>query len=376
MKLLEERVQKRQDCNCFSNVTWYRNVYDAEKIEPYLINYSVKKGYSPVLVSAELFGRNFYAGSAFTPRVCIINNHRDSKDVPAGILEWKIVHQGKTLSSGTQNTETVPFYGRKWVDAKITLPTTLPEDKAYCKLILSLKSDGQTVSVNDYDILITNKNWLEVKRISEEKNIHVFDISGETYEILDFMNIKYQKLKDLTQMRLIDSDLLIIANLDTDEEVPYGWEDTNKIVSNGTNVLLIHPGKHMQWLKYSKIESIYHRKARIVNMHVPEHGAFDGIEPLELAWWQQEGRERPRAATRSYRLKKNHGMTSLATYIRPHTGLGGIREETYYEMNGTPLIELKDKKGVLIASEMEVNMGDKDPVAAKLLVNLINSLLD
>ena len=38
-------------------------------------------------------------------------------------------------------------------------------------------------------------------------------------------------------------------------------------------------------------------------------------------------------------------------------------------------IQVKEKKGILIASEMEVNMGTKDPVAAKLLVNMINTLL-
>jgi len=359
----------------FSNVTWYKNVYDAEKIEPYKINYSVKKGYNPILISAELFGRSFYAGDTFTPRVCIINNDRKSQDIEKAKLEWKITYKGKIVASGLENTEKVPFDERKWQNISIDMPTTLPVDKAYCKLEFRLISKGKLISENDYEILVTTKKWLGTNTIPKDKKIAVFDISGATYKVLDFMGIKYQKLKDLTQTRLVKADLFIVANLDIDGEVPYSWEDTRRVMGNGTNVLLIHPGKHMQWLMYDKIASIYERKARIVNMHIPEHGAFEGIAPLELSWWQQNDREKPRAARRSYRLKKNKGINELATYLRPHTGLGGNRQETYYEMSGTPLIEVKENKGILIASEMEVNMGTKDPVAAKLLVNMIHTLL-
>ncbi|MEC3908239.1 sugar-binding domain-containing protein [Tamlana sp. 2201CG12-4] len=359
----------------FANVTWFRNVYDAERIEPYLINYQVKKAYAPVLISAELFGRSFYAGETFSPRVFIINNDRNSNDIPSGQLEWEILHNGEVLHSGKQAAPVTPFYDRALLDVSITLPVKVPVDKANCKLVLRLVSNGKTISQNDYDILVSNKHWLHSERI-QQKTIGVFDLSGETAKVLDFIGIDYHKMKDLTEIRVKDFDLLIVANLDQDEEVPYNWEDVRRVMGNGTNVLLIHPGKHMQWLMYDKIQSTYERKGRVVNMHIAEHTAFDDIDPMELSWWQQNEKERPRACRRSYRLKDKPGMTSLCTYLRPHTGLSGVREETYYEMRGTPLLQVKENQGTLIASEMEVNMGDKDPVAARLLVNLIYSLIE
>jgi hypothetical protein len=359
----------------FANVTWYRNVYDAASIEPYPINFSVKKAYQPILVSAELFGRSFYAGTTIKPRVCIINNDFAAKDIAAATLEWKIVQDGKVLKTGSQKTAAIPYYKRVWMDLAVELPSSLPVDKANCQLVLTLKSNDKVLSENDYDILISQKNWLGINQNLTGKKIGVFDISGETYALLDFMGVKYQKLKDLTQIRILDLDLLIVANLDTDNEVPYSWEDVRKVMGNGLNTLLIHPGKHMQWLMYDKIQSIYERTGRVVNMHVPEHGAFNDLAPMELAWWQPLADERPRACRRSYRLKANSEMTELATYLRPHTGLGGVREETYYEMSGTPLIEVTERNGRLIASEMEVNRGVEDPVAAKLMSNLIIELL-
>ena len=359
----------------FANVTWFQNVFNSEKIAPYPIYKSFNTAAQPVLISAELFGRNFFAGTTITPRVCIVNNAIDGKSLPPSTLEWKIVCQDITLDSGIQSTDAVPYYDRLWLDTQINLPKNLPDSKSNCQLILTLKSGNDVITENNYDILLAEKNWVNANTIPANKNISVYDITGETFKILDFLGVKYHKLNNLTEIRFSKIDLLIVANLDSDEEIPYNWEDVGRICGNGMNVLLIHPGKHLQWLFYERIASVYERKGRIVNMHISEHSAFDEIDPMELSWWQQNGREIPRACRRSFRLKKSEGISSLATYIRPHTGLGSSRAEYLAEMSGIPLMEITEKQGRLIASEMEINMGNKDPIAAKLFLNLINDLL-
>ncbi len=359
----------------FANLCWFRNVYDAEKIAPYPVYDAVKIANNPVLISAELFGRNFFAGTIIKPRICLVNNGVDGKNISSSELEWKIVYGEKILSSGTQKLEAVNHYDRLWVASEIKLPKTLPTFKAKCKLLLSVTSGKGIIAKNEYDILIADKKWADGSLVSKDKTISVFDLTGATSKVLDSLGVRYRNMKDLTEIRIIASDLLIIANLDQDEEIPYNWEDVKSVCANGTNVLLIHPGKHLQWLYYNKIESVYERKGRVVNMHIPEHGCFDEIEPLELAWWQQEGRERPRACRRSFRLKSTDNIAALCNYLRPHTDIGNNKEAYLKEMSGIPLMEIKEKKGRLIASEMETNEGDKDPIAAKLLLNLINELL-
>ncbi|MEN7548021.1 sugar-binding domain-containing protein [Rapidithrix thailandica] len=358
----------------FANVCWFRNVYDADRITPYPVYDAVKKASNPVLVSAELFGRNFYAGSTIKPRVCIVNDANDGNAIPTSQLKWAIEYQGTVLHEGVQDVPSVPHYQRKWMELEVNLPESLPVSKATYQLVLTLHTQGQTLSANTYDLTIAEKQWVSTQHLSENKKIAVFDLTGETCKVLDFLGLKYQKISDLTAIRFIKADLLIIANLDTDEEVPYNWEDVKKVCGNGSNVLLVHPGKHLQWLYYNKIESLYERKGRVVNMHIPEHEAFEGIGPLELAWWQQVGREKPRACRRSFRLKNPEDANALCTYLRPHTGLGSAPEDYLSEMSGIPLMEITEKKGRLIASEMETNMADQDPVAAKLFINLIKNL--
>jgi hypothetical protein len=359
----------------FSNVTWYKNVYDFKRIVPYPIYNSFKLAASPILVSAELFGRSFYSGITINPRICIVNNSIDGKNIPAAILEWKITNDGQILKTGNIQTGSIDHYERLWLESEIKLPEILPSQKSNCELVLTLKDGNNILSENSYDILITYNKWTSGKNIANNKKISIFDLTGETCKVLDFLGVKYNKISDLTEMRFIKSDLLIIANLDKDEEIPYSWEDVKNVCGNGLNVLLVHPGKHMQWLYYNKIASIYERKGRVVNMHISEHPAFDGIEPMELSWWQQIDREKPRVCRRSFRLNNSEGISTLATYLRPHTDLGSDREYYLEEMSGIPLLEIKEKKGLLIASEMEVNMGDKDPIAGKLLVNIIEYLL-
>ena len=58
--------------------------------------------------------------------------------------------------------------------------------------------------------------------------------------------------------------------------------------------------------------------------------------------------------------------------MRPHVYLANP-EEQLYEMNGSPLMEITEKKGKIVACEMEVNQGITDPVAAQLFMNLIKT---
>jgi hypothetical protein len=359
----------------FANLCWFKDVYNAETIRPYPVYDAVKMASAPVLVSAELFGRSFYAGSTINPRICIVNNDVNGKDIPDAQIEWKIVCDNQILSSGVQQTGYIKHYDRLWLECKINLPDSLPLPKSSCKLKLKLKSEDKIISENDYDVVIASRDWVKSKPHLDGKKIVVFDLSGETNKVLDSMGVKYHSMKDLTEIRTNDADLLIIANLDVENEIPYNWEDVKKVCHNGTNVLLIHPGKHMKWLYYNKIESIYERKGRVVNMHIPENGVFDGIGPIELAWWQQKENELPRACRRSFRLSNHENSQSLCTYLRPHTDLGGNKQSYLYEMSGIPLLEIEEGKGRLIASEMETNMGNEDPIAAKLLSNILQELL-
>lgn len=359
----------------FANVCWYQNVFDAEKIKPYPIHDAMSFAYQPVLPSLELFGRNYFAGSSFTPRFYIVNDAVDGKALNNCNLEWMIVHDNQILAQGNQPLPEIA-HDSKYLDSlQIKFPTNLPADKINCQIEIVLKTRGKFFARNTYDIILSKPEWTTLPDHLQGKKIGLFDITGDTKAVFEKLGIEYIELEDLTQIRRIELDALVVANLDTGEEVPYNWEDVKNMPAKGVPTLLVHPGKHLQWLFWWHVDEVYERKGRVVHMKVPEHPAFNEIDPFDLAWWQQEGRTRPRACRRSYRFKKEDGVTPLATYLRPHVYISKPEEELK-EMNGVPLAEMDIKGGKLIASELELNSGVKDPVAAKVFVNILSYLLE
>jgi len=200
----------------------------------------------------------------------------------------------------------------------------------------------------------------------------LFDPIGSSKKALDQIDVPVTEIQNLNSMT---ADLLIIANIDALDASPDNWQHIKDFANTGGKVLLIHPGQHILSLFPEKIESILDSAGRIANMHVPESDAFIDIKPLELSWWQPYNDKFPTVCKRSYRLKSALPDEKLCTYVEIHNYLSGDRAEKLKEMSGAPLVHFKVGKGTIIASEMELNIGWKDPVAAKVLGNLINMLL-
>lgn len=355
----------------FANVAWFQNVTDADRIKPYPVYEQFKLGMQPVLVSAELFGRNFFAGESLNPNVYLVNHDVHGKNLSNLSLKWEIEDNGQITKSGKVSFADVAHFTAEQQKVKIDLPTTLSADKVTAKLKLTVTSNNEQVSYNEYDLELAQPSWYaDIKKL-EGKKIGLVDINGDTKEVFDNLNIPYFELKDLTQIRFAEMDLLVIANVDQLEEVPYGWEDVRKVMRNGQNTLLIHPGKHMEWMMFDRIDDIYERKGRVVQQSIIEHDVFKEIGPTALAWWQQEGRTRPRACRRSFRFSDKEGVTPLAYYLRPHVYVGNPEKELL-KMSGVPLALIEEGEGQMITSEMELNA--HDPIASKLLVNIISFL--
>ena len=330
----------------------------------------MKYALEPVLISAELYGRNFYVGDSFSPRICIVNDHEDGIALKPGELEWKIVNKGEILSEGSFKTQALAHYGRAWNSTKINLPESISKDKLNCELQLNLVIEGKSIAENKYPIIIGTPEWVKVKALNANK-INLFDPAGESKPALIRTGVEYTEIQNLNK---INGDLLIVANVDALKETPTNWQNVISFAEQGGNVLLIHPGKHILTLFPNKIKSILDDPGRIVSMHVTESAAFNGIEPLELSYWQPNKERFPTTCRRSYRLNANSADEKLANYLQVHSYLGGDKGAKLDKMSGSPLVKFKVGKGTVIASELELNIATKDPIAGKTLANLIEIL--
>jgi hypothetical protein len=108
-------------------------------------------------------------------------------------------------------------------------------------------------------------------------------------------------------------------------------------------------------------------------MHVPESPVFTGIEPLDLSWFERGDGRLPIACTGVFRIATGRADTvGLAWQCDLHAYLKNASEIN--AVSGSPLVEIRAGKGILIASEMNYESARIDPIAERLLNNLIHYL--
>jgi hypothetical protein len=150
-------------------------------------------------------------------------------------------------------------------------------------------------------------------------------------------------------------------------------DELRRFVSSGGRVLLLHAGAKLPSLFPDQVKAFRTCPGEIVSMHIPESPAFDGLEPLDLAWFELGAGRLPQACRGTYQIESQRADTSmLAEVVDIHGYLKTPADLAKY--SGTPLVQLDSGKGRLIASEMMLLEAPQDPVAGRLLANLIKTL--
>ena len=363
----------------FALLTWFRQVYDYQKIEPYPTYYALKRALQPVLVSAELWGRNLYGGDKLSTRVYVVNDREDGTELKPTLLRWEIQDEtGKKLVWGSEEVPVVKHYGRHYIEPNIQLPTNLPADKINAKLVLKLTENGLPVSENEYHLVLARKSW-NMNQISEGKKVVLLDKDGMK-DKLDFLHVKYQtvsSIKELVNSKL-KADLCIISGLTecTDEEK----ELIRSYQSKGGKLLLLNSKEVAKNIYPEHITGwIIPTEGDIVNMERNDAPVFDGIDVLELRYFNNNKREIPLACNATLKTNRNENLVELAGQMKIHAYIDGGKPEDRIRkidsMRGFTLIQIKDGKGLATVSTMCTEKADTDPIAGKLLVNMISDLL-
>lgn len=364
----------------FAYMTWFRQCYNYKNIQPYPTYYAMQRAMQPVLVSAELWGRNLYAGEKLHTRIYVVNDSEDGRDLLPMALNWSIVDEkGKILASGTEQFPAVEYYGRKYIEPAIVMPSVLPSDKMNVKLKLVLVENGQTLSQNEYDLILANKRW-NIAKVSENKKIVLLD-KDNTSAVLDFLQVKYQKassVKELVQIKR-KVDLCIISGLKecTDDEKTllrtYQQKGGKLLLLNSKEIAKkVYPEHITGW--------IIPTEGDIVVMERDDAPVFDGIGVLDLRYFNNNKREIPLACHATLKANRNENVTELAGQMKIHAYIDGGKPEDRIQkiesMRGLTLLQIKDGKGTATVSTLCTEKADTDPIAGKLLVNMINTLVN
>jgi len=377
-KELAEVIRRTNRDTCagifhFAYLTWFRDVWSAKKIQPFETYYALKKALQPVLVSAELYGRHFYAGEQIRRRVCIVNDSESGNALSSCRLIWELRTGADELARGELFVPEVPYYSNRWIDLSIDMPATLPRPRVDGSLSIKLVKNDVPVSTNDYDVTLATRAWAE-QGLSGAADIVLFDPHEEAPEGLRRFKLKQVSSIEQLSTGLSTDQALIVAGADKVLTSDNAAEVIDRFIRNGGRVLLLNPGIKLPERYPSLVKQYRPCEGQIVSMQVPESRVFSEIEPLDLAWFDRGAESIPLACTGVYQANDGSGITPLASTVDTHAYLR--KPEDVVRVSGSPLVELHVGAGTILASEMFLEAGSADPIAGRVLSNLMHYLRD
>lgn len=96
-----------------------------------------------MLVSAELYGRHFFAGDAIRMRVCVANDADDRTALTESRLRWQLRDAQQVFAQDEIAFPAVGYYANEWADVEVRIPPTLPAPRTDAVLVLSLRNGGE-----------------------------------------------------------------------------------------------------------------------------------------------------------------------------------------------------------------------------------------
>ncbi|MCW3092988.1 MAG: cbgA 2 [Ferruginibacter sp.] len=360
----------------FALLTWFRDVYDPKKLRPYPAYYAIKRALQPVLVSAELWGRHFYAGEKIPARICVVNDKEDGSDLAATTLQWELVSdKGISLAAGKQAMPAVKHSTREWIAPVITVPANLIADKLTAKLLVKLMGGSKLIAENEYKVLLAKKQWINPLK-GDQKKIVLVDFNNMK-PVFDFLGQAYTTAPTVTEAITKKAAVYVFSGLDIKNTSPAEIQSLKAFIATGAKVLLLNGESVAKEIYPEYITGwIVPTEGDIVNMELPESPVFNNIDPLELRYFNNNKREVPVVCTAALKINRNANVEPLAMQIKIHGYINGEmeqRSEYMKTIKGFPIIKIKDN-GAAIISTMSLDKALTDPIAGKLLINMLTEL--
>jgi beta-galactosidase len=349
----------------FAFETWFYSTHLSERVSPMLSARRLKRAYQPVLASAELWGRHFYAGDNIETDITLVNDSLGFTVLKSPLVICRILYGSEVLAEKTVSYGDLEYYQTAKQKVSIKLPSKLPELRVDCRLTLAVISQDVLISENEYDITAAQKDWAMGSGADTSLTYYALEGDANARRLLDFYGLNaaaVQSPKELVGSKAI----LIIAGF---ENMPLSYEKTADFVASGGNAILLNNGPAVVRLFPDKVLAYKDYRHEIVTMNYDESKVFDGIEPLDIAWFS-DGRNVPYAAGGRYTIDRfSNDIKALAETLEWHGYLNSPLD--YKKIGGCPLFTLRHGEGNVIAAQIRTDAIEFDPVASRLILNIL-----
>lgn len=366
----------------------WNNVQQFVDMDPKPVTKQIRLSYQPILVSWENWKSQVYAGSTIDPIVHIVNDDDRQSDLTGAKLVYQLRDNGQILvSSDTIDLPSIAYYSTWQKQVNIKIPSQLQGGNY--QLVGKLLKDGKTITENYDKLYIGALDNTAGSAVGVQK-IVVYDVAGKTTAALDKLHITYQKTKDLKTIPA--GALLIIAENSADAGMVQQANAIKQFVKNGGRVLVLRQDKErlplLNKILGAELKNIttmldvpaYPPPARpsrngiYVNPERPGHPVFDGITREQLRVWSdytgwnetKQGFPAIYPVTDGFVPVDKKDIQRIAVLGNYGVALEGIT-----------IAEITDGKGSVLVTGLDlVNRSQLDPVADRMLTNMVNYMAD
>jgi hypothetical protein len=193
----------------------------------------------------------------------------------------------------------------------------------------------------------------------------ILDADSQAKDLATFYGLKFSTVSSVAEIKDINS-ILIVAD---PAKVP-DYQAIEQFVKQGGKALLLNNRQRVVDLLPDHVKGYKAYRHEIVTMNVKEYILFDGLEPLDMAWFT-DGREVPYVAHGRFAVDRfSPEVTALAETLEWH---GYLQKPSDYKgRGGVPLFEVSLGKGKILVSELRVDAVSFDPINGRIIGNLLN----
>jgi beta-galactosidase len=345
----------------FANCCWFRDVYDPDRIAPYPVYGEVKKAYEPVLVSLANPNRHFEAGRTFDGDVYVVNDDPDRPKLTNLTLRWRIF--GKSFDPGASGVVSVPdcpYDGKTKAAVEFRVPTNLPLDRSNMTLALELRQGDDVISRNDYPLICASPKWYE----TANQRMIVVETGTETNEYLRGIGINGISTTAIEWTGVPAGSAVVVAT--SDKSALGSMDAFLDFVRRGGRVLMLSPTLDLIPGLPAGAKTI-NAEGEFADVLVP--ALLDGMDPMDMHWWNAAPNDVPRVCVSSYQFPDASGITKLVQHIQPHGYIK--RPGQIADLTSWPVFEIAVGEGRVVVSSLLLA---DDPISKRFTANLIRYL--
>lgn len=369
-QVVESSRRYRTDASSIAGVmpfTYLLGWANAAKAEDIIIKpafETLKVVFQPVLLSPECWHRDLYAGDVFKSRMCLVNDDDLGREIGPSRAEVDITAaDGRIVASGSADFPITPHYSNAWADLSIPIPANAP--RGYYDVRCKLIANGALISLNSFQISVAPRAWVKAPPVG----VTLFDPSGDTAKALKLLGVKIARVASLRAMP--KRGALVIGEGALSKGAYPDKKSVLAFLNRGGRILCLRQDRtkwNADWLpaRFTMEQRKPYRRFTYIQPMGANTAIFRDLTDRDLRYWNDLGRS---AVT-------TPDICPVLTALKPAavTDLRSARVWAACDqlLSGAAILEILHGSGGIVLSQFRiVERVNDDPIAAKLLGNLV-----